>query len=111
MYKRQPDVAKLKTGGAGPLPEHLDPDLPNQFPGFLSLFASQRLTECGVGAQAQRLALSIVGVIEALAMRATFDEEQKVEAGAITQPLSRVTRLDRLDRGVRGDEVLRHAMQ
>jgi hypothetical protein len=42
-------------------------------------------------------------------VRATFDEQPQVQTSAIAEAMPRVTRLDRFDRSVRGDEVM--AMQ
>ncbi len=77
---------------------------------LLGLLASQAEARARVGAQAERLAAATDAVVEAPAVRSALHEQQQVEARAVAQATSRVTRLDRLDRGVRGDEVVRHAV-
>jgi ParB family chromosome partitioning protein len=62
-----------------------------------------------VRAQAPRVASSIHAVVKAPAVGATVDEQPQVQPGAVGDALPRIARLDRLDRRVRGDQVMGHA--
>jgi hypothetical protein len=81
----------------------------DQLARFIGLLARETQAGVGVGPQAQRIAPAVHAVVEAPTVRAAFDEQPKVQTGAVGEAMPRVTGPDRLDRRVRRDEVMSHA--
>lgn len=61
---------------------------------FLCLLAREAQAGIGIGAEAQCVAPAIQAVVEAPSLRATFDEEPKVQASAIGQAMARIAGLE-----------------
>lgn len=81
----------------------------DQLARFIRLLSRKTQAGVGIGSQAQRIAPSVQAVVEAPTVRAAFDEQPQVQTGTIGEAMPGVTGLDRLDRCVRGDEVMGHA--
>lgn len=78
----------------------------DQLASFFGLLAREAQACGGIVTQAQSVAPTVQALVEGPAMRAAVDIQLEVQTGAIGQTIADIAGLDRLDRGVRGDEVV-----